>query len=264
MRKSGIYFCPTADMTADEHAKLIQEAGFSSVFTGMGDVVNPLETAEIFAQHGLEYETIHARFNRINHIWFDTEEGEDVEREFLQCVDICAQIGVPILVLHLSSGEAAPQITDIGRSRFDRIIERACQKNVKTAFENQRKLANLSWVLEYYGTDKNVGFCWDCGHEGCFTPGREYMPLFGDRLMCLHIHDNHCVYNEDEHLLPFDGTYPFENFARHIKKSGFQGTLMLETSKGNSPIYADMSYQAYYQKAYQTTKRLEEMIEAVQ
>ena len=37
--------------------------------------------------------------------------------------------------------------------------------------------------------------------------------LFGDRLCALHIHDNRCGVNTDDHLLPFDGSIDFEDVA---------------------------------------------------
>lgn len=261
LRKLGINFNSVNDLTDDEQAKYLAELGFSSVFTATQDLKRHHTIANCVAKHGLEYETIHAPFGHINDIWIDKDEGDVMEKELTDCIDICSSISVPIAVMHLSSGLIPPQITDIGRKRFNNVIEYAQKKNIYVAFENQRKLANLSWVLEYYGNDKNVGFCWDCGHEACFTPGREYMPIFGDRLMCLHIHDNCCEYNKDEHMIPFDGKYNFNTFARHIRTSGFEGSLMLEIFKKVSPMYAEMTSHTFLERAYNAANKLREMVD---
>ena len=120
-------------------------------------------------------------------------------------------------------------------------------KGVQIAFENQRKLANIAWTFEEIEDAPNVGFCWDTGHENCFTPGRQYMPLFGKKLICTHIHDNNGVFDHDEHLLPFDGKLDFVRAARQIRESGFTGALVLEVEPPESSEIAARRV-AFYEK----------------
>lgn len=145
--------------------------------------------------------------------------------------------------------------------RFTKLIDYAQRNSVKVAFENQRKLSNLAWVFENFSEEDGVGFCWDCGHENCFTPGKEYMPLFGDRLICTHIHDNYGIYNQDSHLLPFDGAINFRKVADAIHAAKFAGTLMLEVLPENSDRYDGMSLDAYLEKAAGAAKKLRDMVE---
>ena len=165
------------------------------------------------------------------------------------------------MVVHLSSGLKAPAISEIGQARFRRLVDYAIQKDVKIAFENQRKLANLAWALETFEDTDMVGFCWDCGHESCFTPGREYMPLFGNKLICTHIHDNEGVYNKDSHLIPFDGNINFERFAEHIRNARYQGPLTLEVIPKNSNSYDHMMPDEFLEKAATSIKRLVNMVD---
>lgn len=261
MRKLGINFNSVSDISDEAQVKLIAELGFSAVFTEMSDLKHHFELADLFARNGLQYETVHAPFGRINNIWLDKEEGDAMEKELTDCIDICEKVGVPVAIVHLSSGLTPPPITDIGRKRFDNVIEHACRKNICLAFENQRMLANISWVFETYGADKKVAFCWDCGHEGCFTPGREYMPLFGNRLICLHIHDNYCEFDKDMHMIPFDGKIDFEKFTGHIRASGFDGSLMLEVFKDFAPVYQDISSEKFLERAYKAADKLRKIID---
>lgn len=269
MRKLGINIGAYAGLTLEECAKKIAALGFEATFTGVYETEKEqAEVANILAHYGIAYETIHAPFRKyLNHMWLDCEEGDIMLSTLKNCIDRCKLVGAPIAVVHLSSGEQAPSVTDIGRARFTSLVEYAAKNGVTVAFENQRKLANLAWALETFSAEDSVGFCWDCGHETCFTPGREYMPLFGKRLVCLHIHDNMLVYNEDCHMIPFDGKINFCRFAEHLRGADFDGTLMLEISNNQpkklygNPIYDNLSVDEYLQRAATAAKKLRELVD---
>ncbi len=266
MRKIGMNMLGFGGTTPEQCAGIMKDVGFDAVFTGiLANESLQAERAEIITKHGLEYQSIHAPFSHINDIWLDTEGGQLMIDELKASVNNCAAANVPILVVHLSSGLTPPPPTDLGRGRFIELVEHAASKNVSIAFENQRKLANIAWAFEEFANAENVGFCWDCGHEYCFTPGRQYMPLFADKLICTHIHDNTCEYNCDRHLIPFDGKIPFDVVAKQIKDSGFTGTLMLETS----PIikedvfhtYEGYTAEQYINRSAEAAKKLRAMID---
>ena len=262
MRQIGINMHAMRGLTADEYVKKVKALGFDTVFTGVAKTLEDQERlANTIVSGGLVYENLHAPFGHINDIWFDTEGGEAMISELLFSVDACAAAGAPILVVHLSSGVNAPSITDIGRARFEKLVEYAAQKGVTIAFENQRKLGNIAWAFDNFENCDNVGFCWDCGHESCFTLGREYMPIFGKKPVCTHIHDNTAVFNADLHLLPFDGKIDFDRFAEHIKKSGYQGPLTLEVIAGNSNYYEGVDIDIYLNKAAEVIKKLRTMVD---
>lgn len=262
MRKIGISHNAYKGLSDEEYIAKIAEYGFQSTFSGVYAPERQLRIAELCAAKDIAYESLHAPFGHINDIWMEGEGGEQMLKELLGSVDNCALAGVGILVVHLSSGQNPPPITDIGRARFTELVEYAAKKKVRIAFENQRKLANLAWALETFSENDSVGFCWDCGHESCFTIGREYMPIFGDQLIFLHIHDNYGVFNDDCHMLPFDASINYERVAEHIRKSGFKGTLMLEVSAGKSEVYANMSPDEYLQRAAKAARRVADMVDA--
>ncbi len=231
--------------------------GFNCIFTCGNDesfISYVRKKADI---NGLIYETLHAPFNTINRIW-DKEEGKKEVDVLSRSVSLAEENGIGIVVMHLSSGENCPPVTDAGLRNIDAIINFASKKNITIAFENQRKLANIAMVFELYGNDSNVRFCWDVGHEKCFAHGREYMPLFGDRCITTHIHDNFMRYNVDEHLLPFDGSIDFRRTAELIKNYNYTGTLMLETDlpREDSDKYRNLSLEQFVQKAYASINRL--------
>lgn len=256
MRKIGINLYAIAGLTEEEYIREAASLGFNTAFSGVRAPELQAKIGDLLVKYGMEYENLHAPFGHINDIWLEDDNG--MLNELLNCIDNCVLCGAPIAVVHLSAGNRAPSITDIGRERFARLVDYAAEKNVKIAFENQRKLANIAWAFEAFPGD-NVGFCWDCGHEFCFTPGRHYMPLFGNRLICTHIHDNTAVYNEDSHFLPFDGVCDFDYVADAIRTSGYTGSLMLEV--GNKTRYGEMDPREFIREGYNRITKLRAMVD---
>lgn len=248
----GINLQSAAWCPLEKQAELMRKNSFTRAFT-MSDAPDAApETIKLFGDHGITFDTLHAPFRTINNIWKDDESGEKTLSELICGVKKCAELGIPTLIVHLSSGRPAPRINDIGHSRFDRLMSAAKKNNVQIAFENQRYVANIADALESY---PEAGICWDVGHEHCFTLGKHFMPLFGDRLAALHIHDNNCTYNGDDHLLPFDGMINFDHVAYELARLSYKGTLMLEIFCENEP-YNSISPEDFYKKAADAARML--------
>lgn len=261
MRKLGINSGNFRGIDAIDSIPYIRDAGFDCVFTGYKNDEYTGKLADAIDRAGMTYDTIHAPFKHINDIWAPGENGDAMLKTLTDCLDSCAHYGVPVMIVHLSSKENAPCINDVGHERFDRLVDHAGEVGVKIAFENQRKLANIAFAFEQYGKLPQVGFCWDTGHEACFTPGRQYMPLFGDKLIALHIHDNMCKYDGDLHMIPFDGMINFYRVGEQIRNSGFTGTLMLEVIQKNSHYYDDLTPEQYYERAYRAVAKLRTIVD---
>ena len=56
---------------------------------------------------------------------------------------------------------------------------------------------------------------------------RTYAPVLGDRIKCLHIHDNDA--HADRHLAPFTGTTNWNHVCTALKSIGYKGDLSFET-----------------------------------
>lgn len=261
MKDIGINLHACKGFSDEEYIKTIADLGFKTTFSGVYEIERQLKIADLCAKHGIFYETIHAPFPYfgINGMWCWGSAGSKMLETLKKSVDNCLSAGVGILVVHLSSGDFAPPVTKIGKKRFTEFVEYAAKKNIKVAFENQRKLKNISWVFENFPKDSNVGFCWDMGHENCFTRGREYMPLFGDRIICTHIHDNSGRYNDDKHLIPFDGQIDYERRINYLKEYNFSGSLMLELKARHN--YDNLTKEEYLERAAIAAKKLSDMFE---
>lgn len=262
MNKIGVNLFAKGGLAFEPYAQKLKELGVDATFLGWVDKPETVVAyANKLAALGISFESMHAPFNKINDLWMPGETGAAMLAVYKDCVDRCALGGVPILVMHLSAG-ANPPFTDAGRDNVARLVEYAAQKNVKLAFENVRCFGNVAWLLDEYRNCDTVGFCWDVGHQHCFTMIYEYMPLFGRQLLCTHIHDNHCVYDHDEHLLPFEGTIDWAKMTGQMRESGYTGTVMLEVLAGCSHVYDEMSCETYLEKAAAAVTKLRDMMNA--
>ena len=262
MRKLGINVGSYKGIPDAEQIDYIKNAGFDSVFTDFVGFEANERIAEKIAAANLAYETIHAPFGGINSMWIEGEDGEAMLKKLTDCVSCAAKLNVPVVIIHLSSGVFAPFVNDIGTERFDRLIGHAENTGVKLAFENQRKLANIAYIFEKYENHPNVGFCWDNGHESCFTLGkRDYMALFGEKLIALHLHDNNGEFDRDLHMMPFHAKIDFNRVAEKIRGSGFEGTLMLETIMSNSDRYDGYTPERFFAEAYEAADKLRALVD---
>lgn len=262
MQNIGINVRPNITYGTENFLESIAKIGFNCVFT-FGNDENFIKLVDKKCRElSLTYESLHAPFSNINAMWYDEENSRLMLNELLTNVNLASKYNIPIVVTHLSSGFDAPPITDAGLRNFDKLINEAAKKNITIAFENQRKLANLATMFELYDKNTNVGFCWDVGHEKCFANSMEYMPLFGDRLVFTHIHDNFGVFEEDEHLLPFDAGIDYKRTAELLRQFNYKGTLMLEIDlpHENNEKYKNLTLEQFTNRAFQAINRLRNMI----
>ncbi len=258
-RKIGINVNCYGPLPFDEQISLMKKEGFEACFTGSAnpELDNLMKALE---GSGVVCDNYHAPFDGINDIWKPGEAGDVMLARLIDSVGKCVKYDVPALVVHLSSGSKAPHVNDWGADRFAALMAEADRVGVAVCYENQRKLSNLAFAFEQF---KTARFCWDCGHEFCFTPGRHYMPIFGDKLSALHIHDNPTEYNGDKHMIPYDAKIDFSYVAEQIALSGYEGTLMLELLRRNSMFfYENYTPEQYFSRAGAAARRLREEVEA--
>ena len=239
----------------EEQLILMKKHGFESTFCfSLSPQIE--EIMELCEKYGITVENYHAPFTNIKDLWLDTPEGDTMLRELTDSIDVCKKYGVDTLVTHLGG---ITRIDDFGLSRIDTLMAYARENGVTLAFENLSKLSNLAYVFEEY---EDAGFCWDTGHEKCYSHGRQYMPLFGSRLAALHVHDNFCVHMGDRHMIPYDATIDFDRVAAEIAKVNYQKSLMLEVMAHRTDYYVEMGADAFYERAANAAKRLSREIES--
>ena len=80
------------------------------------------------------------------------------------------------------------------------------------------------------GTD--LGICFDIGHANTMGQIDAMIDTFGDRIVNIHIHDNHG--ETDEHLTIGDGDIDFAHVIRRM--SGYRGNWIIESKSMGSAV----------------------------
>ena len=242
----------------------IKDYGFESFFStdNPSDCKHAVALKNEAVKLGLEYEFIHGPFDGINDMWTSTEEPQ-IFRDFKASIDAAKESGAKAVVTHVSSSFNPPQINAVGLSRFDQWVEYAEKQGVVLAFENLRRLGNFAYLMDRYEGNPFVKYCYDSGHEHCYTVTAPFARIYGDRLFCTHLHDNFGQNKAvkdggDSHLLPFDGNIDFDEVAKNLAKSGYKGSLMLEVFSG---IYPNLTTDEFMKTAYERAQKLLKLVE---
>ena len=257
----GISYNCYVGLDDDTQIALMKRNNFENTFIGsenprLDEVVNRLKQENIFCEnlHGpLSTDT-----SNVNDMWRNSERSEEIFSRIMGSVEKCGKYEIPTLVLHVTAGHTPPRPNERGYTRFIKVFERAKELGVEIACENIRPYGNLAFILEQF---PESGFCWDVGHEACSGDKRQFMPMFGDKLKALHIHDN--MLDGDDHMIPYDGKIDFDRVARQIAESPYEGSVMLEISTKQSNHYNKITPEEYYERAGKAALKIKNQIEAI-
>ena len=258
-----------------EQIRLFKKCGFDGFFTCWAKGRDFKAIRKLADELGMVYQSIHAPFGSMADIWEDGEKADIATNELIECVKSCAEINVPIMVAHVIIGFDKRTPNETGLKNLEKVVKCAKELEVKVAFENTEGEEYLDAVMNYFKNYKNVGFCWDTGHEMCYNRHRDMMESYGDRLIATHLNDNlgisaedgTIIWTDDLHLLPFDGIADWESIAERLAKSGFDGFLTFELNVVSKPdrhendVYASMPQEEYVKEVYKRACRIAELKE---
>lgn len=253
-------------LTTEEQIKLICNTGFEGFFT------NPNETdtkaySKLARELGMIYQSVHAPFIKAAKMWQTGEESQEAIDELIRFAELTSDAEVDLMIAHVWIGFGKNDgPSDIGVYNWDKVISRAEELGVRIALENTEGEEFLDYLLSAFKDRKNVGFCFDSGHEMCYNRSQDLLALYGDRLFGTHLNDNLGIrdfngtttYIDDLHLLPFDGIGDWEDIAKRLNKCGFDDILTFELIKNNSngrynrTKYEAMSIEGYIAECYAT------------
>ena len=267
-RKLGIMDCCLAGKTRLEALPLIKNAGFECFFMGECALDKAPALVNEGQKLGLNCEFIHAdwRYSAngkgyyMNEFWKEGDTYKPLFDATIAALDTAAECGIPGICQHVTSGWLAPKASDLGFSRFDALVEHAVKRGVKLTLENLRNYGLLAALLERYEQVPEVGFCYDNGHEYCYTETVPFLDLWGKRTYFTHLHDNYGRDKEDPdkdadyHLLPYDGTFDYSEMIRRMDKYGYSGALTLEVSQYGK--YKEMSSEDFLAMLYARAVKL--------
>lgn len=257
------------DPTA-ERIKMVKRVGFDALFTGWSDGCDMEKWANEIARQGLIYQSVHAPFGHVDRLWEDPgEEGEKYADMLVRCIGDCARFDVKIMICHVIIGMGRHTPTELGLTRYARLVEEAERQGVTIAFENTEGMEYLEAVMKSFSHSPACGFCWDTGHEQCYNYGRDMMALYGDKLVGTHINDNFgmadrnvMTWLDDSHLMPFDGIIDWAGVAKRLDDHGFDDVMTMELTCKSKPgktthdIYKDLTCEEFFAQALERCRRV--------
>ena len=234
--------------------RMIRQAGFDGVTIWWSKTLGRDDYRDgptLAHKTGLFIDNIHAPTDITTGLWLDNIEGDAVTGRLLHCVKDCAEFEIPAMVVHLPD-EKNPPLNELGLDRIKRVMEQAERWDINVALENlMYNIESLAFVLDRIDSPL-LGFCYDSGHQNCYTPSEDLLTRFSDRLMVLHLHDNDG--SGDQHLLPFDGTIDWPATMKAIARAGYSGEIGLELMNWS---YQDLSAEEFLRIAFERGKQLE-------
>ncbi len=241
----------------EERFKLIKEAGFDGVLLWWSDEYAEVDGdkslhPDLARRNGLFIENIHTPIYRNNCLWEDGINGDEIKNNLLSCIDDCKRFEIPTAVVHITSGSNPPPCNKIGLDRINYLVEAAERNNVKLALENLRRPEYLGFVFSNIQSEK-LGFCYDSGHEYCFTKGTDLLAEYGARLMALHLHDNDGT--EDQHLIPCEGLIDWKVVLEKLCKAKYPGPFALEVIGESSKNIGNKDALTFLRRAYESARK---------
>ena len=271
-QKIGISIASKYKTSLNEVLEIIKKVGFDAVSPIWTTPETLKETVEISKGLGLALQSLHAPFLKAAAMWSADEEiSAPAKKELFDVIDACVKYGIPLTVVHPWIGFDYKFDKDsLNYNNFDEVVSYAEKNGVLVAFENTEGDEFLFALMEHFKDSKNVGFCWDSGHEMCYNHSRDLLKDFGDRLIMTHLNDNLGIsrfdgktfWTDDLHLLPYDGVADWQYNVQRLRASKHMDILNFELTTESKPnrhendVYAQMSLLMYFTEAYKRACRI--------
>lgn len=271
-QKIGISVGNAYAIPTPEVVKLLARTGFDAISPAWKKGIDLTDTVEAARNCGLAIQSLHGPFHGAAALWSDDEAvSAPAIAELLEALEDCRKFEIPLMVMHTWIGFAYSQTpNEAGLRNYGIIVDKAREYGIRIAFENTEGEEFLFALMEHFKDNDNVGFCWDSGHEMCYSYGKDLLSVLGDRLIMTHLNDNLGVsrfdgktyWTDDLHLLPYDGIGDWDTLIRRLRDAKKLEILNLElsiTSKPNrheNDCYAQMSLEQYFVEVYKRACRI--------
>lgn len=186
-------------------------------------------------------------------------DGNDKINEYMRMVvekslAVCAFLGSPALVVHPFFCKEYNKEYEINIAMYRKLIPTAKKYGVKICMENSYANIDIHCKLidelNAEAGEKCFGYCLDIGHAnnggGEF---RKYIQMLGNRLTCLHIHDNDGA--NDSHMIPYTATRgwninrtDYEGMLQGLRDIGYKGNLSFEAFRGFMALPKEVETEA--------------------
>ena len=242
-----------------ERLHAVRAAGFDAVMIHWGAMngVDACARYDAVVQAGLDVHTVHFPQEHTADFWREGDAGDRLTDQAVQAVREIGERGIAHMVVHTTRRLETPEPGPIGARRFARIAEAGEKYGVNIALENTRFLHYNQYLFRHIDSPR-LRFCYDCGHNHCFTPGEDALGMFADRLVTTHLHDNHGA--RDEHLLIGEGDIDLPALFLRLVRMGVD-QFNLESRYIPAPGKRPWTLGEYIEKAYRRLRRYTEQAE---
>ncbi len=200
---------------------------------------------ELIDSHDLEV-AVHGSFWDLNPASHHQEIREFSLKQVKRSIEACENLGGEIVVLH-PGRVAVPEVgwfMDGARQRcldfFQKCSAFARERGVKVAIENIGlpfyACSSLEELGEIVDAREGLGITLDIGHdyrrsktakiENPEQGMAETIKRLGKQIIHVHIHDNHG--EQDEHLVPGQGSIDFKPIVSALKAISYNGMVVVE------------------------------------
>lgn len=255
--KKGISFYFGFHLKHEESAKMIKEAGFDYVITNADKTFDKQngtirKQMKLFKKYGLKVSSLHMRYKTedLHYFWKEGKEGEKLVKNLIKDIKVAHHYGFSCVVVHLFG-----EYSEIGEKRLRYVLDKAQQYDVPLAIENIDCPPLFKEVFEKI-KHPYMKFCYDSGHNHVFDPDCDYLNLYGDKLVALHLHEN--MGDNDSHTVSKYGNINWSEIANGLKdKDIVLDYEMLLVKKG------DLTPEECLKETMQMANDLEKMIEEI-
>jgi sugar phosphate isomerase/epimerase len=206
------------------------------------------------AEHGIRVASVHAPLypdvrTYKKDRWYSLSSVDEAHR--LESVAVTARVagwlarnGGGTVVLHTSfpAGQWYPHRWGAFLSSMNELLD-AVPAGVRFAVENtpvdSGQVSVILDIVDRYPADR-VGVCLDLGHAHIEENALSAVRAAGPRLIHVHASDNRG--EKDEHLVPGKGAIPWDDVAKALRETGFDGPFTVELrdyTRGENPDYRD-------------------------
>jgi sugar phosphate isomerase/epimerase len=185
---------------------------------------------------------------------------EQAVAEVQAALAIARRVPVGYLVVHVGvpdSQTADPSVnrSDAARRSIEELSRTAESLGVQLALEViPNALSTPERLVSFIEDDldaSGIGICFDFGHAHLMGDVLDAVDAASEHLVTTHVHDN--AGRSDDHLLPFEGTIPWDPTLMALQKIGFEGAFVFE-------LAASANARQTLERAAQARQRFEALL----
>lgn len=242
MNNLGLFSWFGYRLPLEERLKKIAGAGFdaSSIWLGPKEGHfergNPDRMPELVREAGLILENAHAPFVDCNYLWSDSAgELDRIMSVYESNLDFCGRHGIPVLVIHVTSGNTPPPVNSSGLETIGKLAVFAEECGVRLAIENTRTPDRLDEIFTRLESPA-LAFCYDSSHDFLWgKPPGSILKKWGHILATTHFSDN--AGKLDNHKLPGNGCVDWEIIGDCFPRDSYPGVVSLEVIPERTRMY---------------------------